>query len=85
MAAEEAARRARGEAEAARIESASLRGELEEAKQGTLQGRRLSGCFVLTAMNHVAATAAGFAETTVSAADAVVKLEREAKAACSTA
>ena len=52
----------------------ALLAKIEEAK-ASLQGRRFDGCFVLTAMNHVAASAAGFAETPIQASEAICRLD----------
>lgn len=57
---------------------AGLLAKIVEAKESLAvelgRGQLFSGCFLLTAMCHVAATAAGFAEAPVTAAEAVRRL-----------
>ena len=50
----------------------SLLGRIDKGAQSLSAPH--SGCFVLTAMCHVAATASGFAETPITAADAIERL-----------
>lgn len=60
-------------------EDADAWGKWEKSLLGRIQAAaqtqaRHSGCFVLTAMCHVAATASGFAETPITAAEAIERL-----------
>jgi hypothetical protein len=52
---------------------ASLLAKLDNAVS-SFEKRKFTGCFVITAMNHVAATAAGFAEIPITAAGAIKRL-----------
>ena len=52
---------------------AELLARIELAKASLVHGQ-LGGCFVLTAMNHVAATASGFAERPICADEAIDRL-----------
>ena len=45
-----------------------------QAAKASLEGGALGGCYVLTAMNHVAASAAGFAEAPIRASEASARL-----------
>lgn len=52
-----------------------LLARIDEARASIGPRRKLRGCFVLTAMCHVAASAAGFAEMPLNAAEAIRRLE----------
>lgn len=52
----------------------SLVASIDAAVAALPAGNKVSGCFVLTAMCHVAASAAGFAERPITAGEAVVEL-----------